>query len=80
MIVPVADDPHQAPTLIVIDLAYSQPFRHRISLDDRYLRRNRPGQQTRQQIKIATALAVPGGPAPMSVADPARFTRLIELV
>ena len=38
-----ADDPHQPPPLVIIDLADPQAFRHRASLDDRRLRGKPPG-------------------------------------
>src|ERR1022692_3325853 len=48
-----ADDPHQPPALIIIDLTHPQPFAHRASLEDQHSRgKPRPGQT-----KSATALA-----------------------
>jgi hypothetical protein len=39
-----ADDPHQTPAFVIIDLAYAQPLTHPASLDHRRPRANDPGK------------------------------------
>jgi hypothetical protein len=43
---PPADDPHQPPALIIVNLTHTQPFTHRPSLGDRHRQGKTPAGQT----------------------------------
>src|SRR6202007_644158 len=53
-----ADDPHQPPSLVIVDLTHPHPFTHRPSLSDQYLR-----EKTLARVHRPDALN-PGSQAP----------------